>query len=63
MTNTTIIEPITRTRAEELHKLLRDIQHAPDQGLALDRQGFVTGTVKSDAPQAEHILGDFDVHA
>lgn len=59
----THLQPLAPDRARQIADLLRRVQDDPTHGIALDDQGRVTGVVPVDDPQAEHVLGDLDVHA
>ncbi|MEO8498131.1 MAG: hypothetical protein ABI614_23950 [Planctomycetota bacterium] len=61
--STTYLEPLTETRADELFRMLREVQADDSKALALDKGGFVTGVVPVDTAAESHVLGDFDVHA
>jgi hypothetical protein len=62
MNPSTRLEPLSQERASELQGML---QRAGENGagLALDGRGQVLGVVAEDDAQAEHLLGDLDVHA
>lgn len=60
---TTLLEPITRTRAEEVFHMLKTVGHNENKAIALDDKGYATGVVEVDDPRQEHLLGDLDVHA
>jgi hypothetical protein len=62
MNSSTHLEPLNEERARELQRMIQD---ASDDGaaLALNDQGCVVAIVPATDSQAEHLLGDFDVHA
>jgi hypothetical protein len=59
----TRLQPLSPVRAQELIGLMRDVQHEETRALRLDGSGRVEGIVDVDDPEAEHLLGDLDVHA
>ena len=63
MENVTRLHPLPPTRARELLELMRDVQHDESRALLLDGDGRVQGVVGADDTDAEHLLGDLDVHA
>jgi hypothetical protein len=63
MNTTTGLERLEPARARELLQMMGETRRYPNQGLALDERGYVTGCVPVDDQQQEHLLGDFDVHA
>jgi hypothetical protein len=63
MDTVTRLQPLSPARAQELLGLMRDVQHEETRALLLDGDGRVEGIVGVDDPQAEHLLGDLDVHA
>jgi hypothetical protein len=63
MPPTTRLEPVSRARARELLDLMRRARDDADSALVLTDEGRVTGVVPGDDPEAEHLLGDLDVHA
>ena len=60
---TTYLEPLTDVRANELFRMLREVNGDPSKALELDRKGVVTGVVPVETKGETHVLGDFDVHA
>jgi hypothetical protein len=46
-----------------LFEMLRQTSGDEARGLALDEQGRVLGVVGAEETDAEHVLGDLDVHA
>jgi hypothetical protein len=63
MENVTRLQPLSPARARELLDLMRDVQHEENRALLLDGEGRVQGIVGADDPEADHLLGDLDVHA
>jgi hypothetical protein len=63
MENVTRLEPLSPARARELLALMRDVQPQESRALLLDAEGRVQGVVGADDTEAEHLLGDLDVHA
>jgi hypothetical protein len=63
MENATRLVPLAPERARELLGLMREAQAGDGRALALDAEGRVLGVVGADDPEAEHLLGDLDVHA
>jgi len=59
----THLEPLSRDRARQLLSLLREATADDADALVLDDAGHVTGTALAADAQAEHLLGDLDVHA
>jgi hypothetical protein len=62
MNSSTRLEPLSEERARELQRMLRDASEE-SAALALDDQGCVLAIVPASDAQAEHLLGDLDVHA
>lgn len=63
MSTITRLEPLSDERARELFEMLRQTSGDESRGLALDDQGRVVGVVGAEDTEAEHVLGDLDVHA
>jgi hypothetical protein len=63
MDSVTRLDPLTPARARELLDRMRAVQNDESRGLLLDGDGRVVGVVGADDPEAEHLLGDLDVHA
>jgi hypothetical protein len=63
MTPDTCLRPLGADRARELFEQFRTVQNDEHKGIALDDRGRVTGVIDVEDPTAEHVLGDFDVHA
>ena len=63
MNDHTRLQPLDAERARRLVDWLRQSAADDRSGLALDEGGFVTGVVPADNTDAEHVLGDLDVHA
>ncbi|MDA1052239.1 MAG: hypothetical protein O3C40_17415 [Planctomycetota bacterium] len=61
--STTYLEPLTAARADELFRMMREVQSDDSKALALDESGFVTGVVPVDSAAETQLLGDFDVHS
>ncbi|MEM9754324.1 MAG: hypothetical protein AAF916_13205 [Planctomycetota bacterium] len=59
----TRLAPLSRDRAIEIAKMMRQAEDDPAKGLAIDPEGRVTAVVATDEQDQPAILGDFDVHA
>jgi hypothetical protein len=63
MSTNTRLEPLSPERARQLFEMLRQTSGDEAAGLALDDRGRVLGVVGAEETDAEHVLGDLDVHA
>ena len=63
MSTSTRLEPLSTERARQLFEMLRQTSADEAAGLALDERGRVLGVVGAEEADAEHVLGDLDVHA
>jgi hypothetical protein len=63
MDQVTRLLPLNPARAQELLDLMRGVQNEESRALLLDADGRVQGVVSVDDTEAEHLLGDLDVHA
>lgn len=63
MSDSTRLYPLDPEQARRLADLLRQSSASDSLGLALDERGNATGVVPVAETDAEHVLGDLDVHA
>ncbi|HKI38459.1 MAG TPA: hypothetical protein VKA46_41810 [Gemmataceae bacterium] len=63
MSTNTRLEPLSAERARQLCEMLRRTSAGDAAALALDEEGRVLGVVGAEETDAEHVLGDLDVHA
>jgi hypothetical protein len=63
MTPSTQLKPLSDERVRQILEMLQQLRADTSTALALDDHGRVLGVVGEDDPQAQHLLGDLDVHA